>query len=108
MTLTEQISLVGFAVIVTFGMAAYLRSHSRYENGIFHRVGCFFLYGYLKFDLAVAYLKHAAMTRFGSICSNYQIQDELYHKEQRLRDFRMDMSHKTYEKSRYNLKILDK
>ena len=32
MTFIEQISLVSFAVIVVFGMAAYLRSHSRYEN----------------------------------------------------------------------------
>ena len=34
MTFAEQISIISFAVILVFCMAAYLRSHSRYENGI--------------------------------------------------------------------------
>ena len=44
MTFAEQISIISFAVILVFCMAAYLRSHSRYENGIFHKAGCCLLY----------------------------------------------------------------
>ncbi len=61
MTLIEQISLVSFAVIVVFGMAAYLRSHSQYENGIFHKAGCLLMYGYLKISLAAGYVRRAVM-----------------------------------------------
>ena len=110
MTLTEQISLVSFAVIVVFGMAAYLKSHSRYENGIFHRAGCCLWYGYLKLDLAAGYLKHAAAVRLGSICSSFRnqnIPETLYCKEQRLRELRKEISCKSYRKDKYNLKILD-
>ena len=44
MTFAEQISIISFAVILVFCMAAYLRSHSRYENGIFHKASCCLLY----------------------------------------------------------------
>ena len=61
MTFAEQISIISFAVILVFCMAAYLRSHSRYENGIFHKAGCLLMYGYLKISLAAGYVKRAVM-----------------------------------------------
>ena len=35
MTLIQLVSLVSMAVIIIFCMVAYVRDHSRYENGIF-------------------------------------------------------------------------
>lgn len=108
MTFIEQISLVSFAVIVVFGMAAYLRSHSRYENGIFHRAGCFLMYGYLKISLAAGYARRAVMMKLGSICSSANISavsEEMYHKEYRMRELRRDLSHGGYGTDRHNLKI---
>ena len=32
MTFAEQISIISFAVILVFCMAAYLRSHTKYKN----------------------------------------------------------------------------
>ena len=110
MTIIQLVSIVSVAVIMIFCMAAYLRDHSRYENGIFHRAGCYLLYGYLKLELAAGYLKRAVMMRFGSICSECRVQDipdELFHKEQRLKELRREISRKSYGKKQYNLKILD-
>ena len=70
MTFAEQISIISFAVILVFCMAAYLRSHSRYENGIFHKASCCLLYGYLKISLAAGYARRAIMMKLGSICSS--------------------------------------
>lgn len=108
MTLIEQISLVSFAVIVVFCMAAYLRSHSRYENGIFHRAGCLLMYGYLKMSFAAGYARRAVMMKLGSICSNVNISavsEEMYHKEYRMRELRRELSHGGYGTDRHNLKI---
>ncbi len=108
MTLIEQISLVSFAVIVVFGMAAYLRSHSRYENGIFHRAGCLLMYGYLKISLAAGYARRAVMMKLGSICSSVNISavsEEMYHKEHRMQELRREFSHGGYGTDRHNLKI---
>jgi len=110
MTLIQLVSLVSMAVIIIFCMAAYVRDHSTYENGIFHRAGCCLWYGYLKLDLAAGYLKHAAAVRLGSICSSFRnqnIPETLYCKEQRLRELRKEISCKSYRKDKYNLKILD-
>ena len=87
MTFAEQISIISFAVILVFCMAAYLRSHSRYENGIFHKASCCLLYGYLKISLAAGYARRAIMMKLGSICSSYHFQDApetFRHKENRL------------------------
>lgn len=108
MTLIEQISLVSFAVIVVFGMAAYLRSHSRYENGIFHRAGCLLMYGYLKMSFAAGYAGRAVMMKLGSICSSVNISavsEEMYHKEYRMRELRRELFHGGYGTDRHNLKI---
>ena len=103
MTFAEQISIISFAVILVFCMAAYLRSHSRYENGIFHKAGCCLLYGYLKISLAV-------VMKLGSICSSCRFQDApeaFRHKENRLRELQMEISRSGYAKHSHNLKILN-
>lgn len=79
MTFAEQISIISFAVILVFCMAAYLRSHSRYENGIFHKASCCLLYGYLKISLAAGYARRAIMMKLGSICSSYHFRMLLRH-----------------------------
>lgn len=110
MTFAEQISIISFAVILVFCMAAYLRSHSRYENGIFHKVGCYLLYGYLKISLAAGYAKRAVMMKLGSICSSCHFQDasEVFrHKENRLRELQMEIFRNGYVKHSHNLKILN-
>ena len=106
MTFAEQISIISFAVILVFCMAAYLRSHSRYENGIFHKASCCLLYGYLKISLAAGYARRAIMMKLGSICSSYHFQDApetFRHKENRLRE----ISRSGYAKHSHNLKILN-
>lgn len=110
MTLTEQISLISFAVIVVFCMAAYLRSHSRYETGIFHRAGCFLLYGYLRISLAVRYAEKAVMLKLGSICSGYHSQEMpegIYHKECRLQELQRELFRSGCSAGRHNLKLPD-
>lgn len=110
MTFAEQISIISFAVILVFCMAAYLRSHSRYENGIFHKAGCLLSYGYLKICLAAGYAKRAFMMKLEGICSSYHFQDaseEFRHKENRLRELQMEISRSGYARHAHNLKILD-
>lgn len=108
MTFIEQISLVSFAVIVVFGMAAYLRSHSRYENGIFHKAGCLLMYGYLKISLAAGYARRAVMMKLGSICSSANISEaseKLHHKQYRIQELQRELSHGGYGTGRDNIKI---
>ena len=107
MTFAEQISIISFAVILVFCMAAYLRSHSRYENGIFHKASCCLLYGYLKISLAVGYAKRAVMMKLGSICRFQDAPEAFRHKENRLRELQMEISRSGYAKHSHNLKILN-
>ena len=110
MTFAEQISIISFAVILVFCMAAYLRSHSRYENGIFHKASCCLLYGYLKISLAAGYARRAIMMKLRTICRSYHYEDApetFRHKENRLRELQMEISRSGYAKHSHNLKILN-
>lgn len=110
MTMMQILWILVLALAMAMCAAAYLRSHARFESGVFHKAGCSLLYAYLKMSLAFQSGMHYMKIRLGKIFAGYQPSEAaegIYRKRQRMQELHGEISCKGYARNTHNLKILE-
>lgn len=110
MTMMQILWILVLALAMAMCAVAYLRSHARFESGVFHKAGCYLLYAYLKMSLAFQSGMHYMKTCLAKIFAGYQpgeAAEGICRKQQRMQELHREISCKGYAKSRHNLKILE-